>query len=177
MNCFAVPEAEQVHSSGAVDPIRPPIPVEQALRLSCGFSPEQRLMAAEIWQPILLRLAPLLADVQRLETWDTPNGLIITSAAGWSLALCCLEDASLPHFIAVRPSSPGLSGAIRAYLKDGGYAIKEDNASTNDDRTDSAAPLRPVVQAVLRRLGGRRLDAQGESRRLPSPRRSRSSKG
>jgi len=177
MNCFAVPEVEQMHSSGAVDPIRPPITVEQALRLSRGFSPEQRLKAAEIWQPILVRLAPLLADVQRLETWETPNGLIITSAAGWSLALCCLEDAPLPHFIAVRPSNTELSCAIRAYLQDGGYAIKEDNASMNGDRTDSAAPLRPVLQAVLRRLGGRRLDAQGESRRLPSPRRARTSKG
>ena len=56
MNCFAVPEVEQMHSSGAVDPIRPPITVEQALRLSRGFSPEQRLKAVEIWQPILVRL-------------------------------------------------------------------------------------------------------------------------
>lgn len=124
-----------------------------------------------------MRLAPLLADLRRLETWETPNGLIITSAAGWSLALCCLEDAPLPHFIAVHSSDAALSCAIRAYLKDGGYAIKEDNAFTNGESADSAAHLRPLLQAVLRRLGGRRLNAGGQSRRLPSPRRARSTKG
>lgn len=172
-----MPEAEQLQSLAVIKPIRHPIAVDQALQLSRGFSPEQRLKAAEIWQPILVRLAPLLADVQRLETCETPNGLIITSAAGWSLTLCCLEDSPLPHFIAVRPSNPERSGAIRAYLKDGGYEIKEDNPSTNGDSTDGAALLRPVLQALLRRLGGRRVHTEGQSRRLPSPRRARSSKG
>ena len=156
------------------DPHHHPITLDNALRLSNGFTGEQRLKALAIWQPILVRLAPLLVDVQRLETWETPNGLIITSAAGWSLALCCLEGAPLPHFIAVRPSNPELSCAIRAYLQDGGYVIKEDNASTNGD---SAAHWRPVLQAVLRRLGGRRLDAASESRCIPSPRQARSTRG
>jgi hypothetical protein len=174
MNCFAVPEAKQVRFFVVGDPNHHPITLDNALRLSSGFTGEQRLKALAIWQPILVRLAPLLVDVQRLETWETPNGLIITSAAGWSLALCCLEGAPLPHFIAVRPSNPELSCAIRAYLQDGGYVIKEDNASTNGD---SAAHWRPVLQAVLRRLGGRRLDAASESRCIPSPRQARSTRG
>ena len=139
-----------------------------SLRLSGRFSLEQREAAEQIWVPVLQRLRPLLASVTRLESSDTPNGLIAESAEGWTLALCCLAEQPLPHVVAVRDHREDGSPGVQALLSEGGYVL--------GDHEEKAAALQSLLKAVVRRLGGRRAEEPPSSGRRGSPRRVRALK-
>lgn len=118
------------------------------LQLSGRFSPEQREMAQRIWEPIVQQLAPLLTRVTRLECSDTPNGLIAESADGWTLAMCCLSDQRLPHAVSVRHHRGETRPGLQALLSGDVYKLRA--------HAEALADLQPLLQTVLRHLGGRR---------------------
>lgn len=70
------------------------------------------------------KIAVVLAGAQRVESCNTPNGLIVESPLGWVLTMCCLEGAALPHFIGLRGRRPAAEHVIRAYEAHGGYVIR-----------------------------------------------------
>jgi hypothetical protein len=139
------------------------------LAISTNFSGEQREKALRIWSPILKRLKPILAHLNRLEVQGTPNGLIATGYAGWSLAICCNEDESMPHYIGIRDRYSEDAGALRALLTDNGYVVEADGET--DPVFDS------VLRAIVEGLGGTRLEPSSpEPHREPSKRRSTQSR-
>ena len=139
------------------------------LKISPEFSDEQREKALRIWSPILKRWQPILAHLNRLEIQGTPNGLIATGYAGWSLAICCNEDESMPHYIGIRDRYSEDAGALRALLTDNGYVVEADGET--DPVFDS------VLRAIVEGLGGTRLEPSSpEPHREPSKRRSTQSR-
>lgn len=131
------------------------------LHLSSNFSAEQRSAAVAIWAPIIERLSPILCDLKRLECADTPNGLIAQSPSGWVLMMCCLEGQRCPHYIAIRHTDAEHIGAIKAYLEDGRYTIKQ------HDEPDPL--LVQVMRACVRRLGSTTDERSVIARRLKAP--------
>ena len=133
------------------------------LTISDRFNDEQKQAATQIWLPVLSRLQPILEQAEYLHCADTPNGLIIKGSAGWTLLLCCLPDQQAPHFILARTNSSTCASSLSAYLQDGGYRVE---AHGEPDRV-----LNALLKSLMVCLGGRRLDHNGVSRRVGSPRR------
>ena len=138
-----------------------PTTAGQALVLSLAFTAEQHLKAQRIWNPLLKKLGPLLKDAEPPICADTPEGLIIQSRQGWSLALCCLETGNLPHFIAARASGGDDSNALRAYLHGDAYQLRTFG--------EISELISTVMRSALYRLGGKYLDESGTSRQVRSP--------
>lgn len=138
-------------------------PAPGALRLSARFTDEQLAAARRIWLPVLQRLSSVVAQAIRLDCSCTPNGLIIESAEGWTLAMCCLEEAAIPHLITLRRTSSTSSATLKAFHNEDGFTIQSDG--------DPDPALTHLLRTVMACLGFRRRGADGVSRRVRSPRR------
>ena len=134
------------------------------LQLSAAFSLEQRRVALGIWPPLLLLLRPALHELTRLDCTLTPNGLIIESARGWGLALCCLEGERLPHVIVARDLGNDGDATIKAYLTDEGYSLDAANGSNPQ--------LARLLRSCVQRLNSTTAATRAQSGRVRSPRRS-----
>lgn len=133
------------------------------LKFSDSFSLEQSFRACQIWLPVLQRLKPVLCDLVRLEVACTPNGLIAESRAGWTLSMCCLEDAVNPHYISVRSKSANTTDVIKAILGDGSYIVRTEG--------DVKRSSRAVMQMTLKSLGLKRQQAVVSAEVALEPRR------
>jgi hypothetical protein len=115
------------------------------LRLAESFSPEQRVAAEALWQPLLKWLQLLLPDLVRIDCLLTPNGLVLEGRDGWVITLCSLEDQCLPHIVTVRQANPKHEGrAIKAHFNQGSYKI--------DSATDADPKLMQLLRICIRHL-------------------------
>lgn len=142
----ADPRGSAAHQAGTPNfvslNLRPEI-----FRISDRFSQEQAETAYRIWPSILRLLQPLLLDANRVVCCDTPNGIVAESSAGWTLTMCALGEAALPHFIAVRCNRSTCTSTLRAYQNDTGFEIV--SAGKPNDT------LQKIMLTVIHKLGGR----------------------